>query len=303
MNRGRSSFVFLSFAAIATVACPLAAGCMAEESDGMVSTDESSVGVAALALTVDPDDPPFSHNPFPPTCFWDGGVQQTYRQLATGPLVNFNSVLPAMPVLPAQPAAGDPTEACRYKALKYLAQCALPQGAYAIDPVTGKAHEGHFGLAPLWRTQPLDVVSAEWMTSCLAAHLNNKNVTVSLLFEANRSGYYVDADLESTHPDRDTIAWGNIFFLNAGARPQVHVCYFDEFDAACTAPMSSVINNRMCDQAPGCGVVLRGNCNTACTWGSTGYWGCNLGGSTPNKSTNFRIRLEDFSMYMPYCIP
>lgn len=303
MSRSRFSSVFVGFTTLAAVACPLAVGCMAADENEFVAEESFDVPMTAMTGGGDPDDPPFGHNPFPPTCFWDNGVQSTYRQLALGPLINSTGMFPTMPSLPAQPANVDPTTTCRYKALKYLVQCAMPQGTTVTDPATGRIFEGHFGLAPNWHNQALDMISAEWMTSCLAAHLNNKNVTVSLLFEANRPGYYVDADLESTHPERDTITWGNIFFLNAGTRPQVHVCYFDELDSACTAPMSSIINNRMCDQAPGCGVVLRGNCNTACAWSSTGYWGCNMGGSTPNKSTNFRIRLEDFSMYTPYCIP
>lgn len=301
MSRSRFSGLFVGFTTIAAVACPLAVGCMAADENDFVQEESFDVPMTAMTGGGDPDDPPFGHNPFPPTCFWDNGVQSTYRQLATGPLTNASGVLPAMPVLPPQPAVGDPTAACRYKALKYLVQCALPQGAIATDPVTGKNHEGRFGLAPLWRTQALDMTSAEWVTSCIAEHLNNQNVSVSLLFEANRPGYYMDPDFQSTYSQRDSIVWGNIFYIGTG-RPQVHVCYFDDLDNACTAPMSAVINNRMCDQAPGCGVVLRGNCNTACSWYTNNYWGCNTGLNTPLKSTNFRVRLTDFSMY-DYCNP
>lgn len=300
MSRNRSSFVFLGFAAMATVACPLAAGCMAEESGGMVADDGSKVEIAALALTGDPDDPPTGHNPFPPSCFWDSGVQQTYVQLATGPLTNALGVLPPMPSLPALPAAGDLTKACRNKALKYLIECALPQGAFAIDPVTGKAHEGRFGLAPSWQTQPLDSTTEEWMTSCLAAHLNNKDVSVTLLLEANHSGFYFDSNLKANFPQRDSISWGNIFAPDPSGSPQIHVCYFNELEKECSILPEEAINNRMCDQVPGCGVVLRGNCDAACTWDDYGYWACD---NVAQHSTNFRVRLADFSMYGPSCMP
>src|SRR5690242_4026106 len=97
MSRNRSSFVFLGFAAMATVACPLASGCFVAESDDMASEDSLDVPLTAMSGESDPDPPPVGHNPLFPVCFWNHGTQQTYRDLANAALANTAGQMPSMP--------------------------------------------------------------------------------------------------------------------------------------------------------------------------------------------------------------
>jgi hypothetical protein len=294
MSRGRTSVVFLGFAAIATVACPLAAGCMVEE--GMVTEDESEVGVSALALTGDPEDPPQSSNPFRPACFWNAGVQQTYRELATGPLVvNTLGHLPNMPNMPAQPAGWAGVGSCRPPALKYLIRCALPQNTSVTDPTTGFVYHGHLGIAPGWRTGALSNAAKPWITSCLLQHLNGYGTSVPLLLEGYLSGFYMNPTLQSQYPKRDSIAWGNLFTTVSGPPFVAHVCYFNETYYSCNDVVDAT-TQRICDEEPGCNLEIEGNCTQECTWDASGYWSC-------DGVNSFRSRLKDLDMYGLDCSP
>lgn len=259
----------------------------------MVSEDAFDVPLTAMTAG-DPEDPPESHNPFDPACFWSTGVQKTYRNLATGPLFVTGNSLPNMPNLPSA------SNTCRGDALKYLIRCALPLGDTALDPVTGATYAGLLGLAISWRTQALDTAGQEWMTSCLGAHLNGYMTPAALLLEGKRTGFYFNSTLQQSYDMRDSITWGNIFNTDT---PRMFVCAFDDAANICSgASVPSLVNNRVCDESTWCGLVYMGNCKTACSWSVmgtppnyNGYWTCGT------KQTNLRVRLHDFAMYSPDC--
>lgn len=309
MNRGRSSVMFVGFAAMATVACPLAAGCMADESDGMVSDDGSDVEVAALALTGDPEDPPTGHNPFYPMCFWNHGTQQTYRDLAGSALANAQGQLPNMPYMGMGLNFLNQIT-CREQSLRYLIQCALPQGTSVTDPANNVTYDGHYGIAPEWRTGALSSANKEWMTSCLTQHLNGYATSTALLLEGNRTGFTINT-VPTGYPYYDSITWGNLFTSTTPLDPAgwnthsraaftINVCNFDDLDINCTSAVDA-LDVKVCSSFDEtCGMTYRGNCETACTWKNafgfpSPYWKCD------GKSTSFRERLPTLDMYGSTC--
>ena len=271
------------------------AGCFVAEDDTEVADGAFDFEPVAPASTGDPDEPPVSHNPFDPGCFWSDGVQKTYRDLSKGALTSPQSLLPSMPHLSNTP------NSCRKQALDYLVGCALPFGDSAIDPATGTAHAGRFGLAASWQTGAPDTTSKEWVTSCLAAHLNGYMTPTTLLLEGNHDGLYFNSQLQASYKKRESITWGNIFDTPPNDTPKVYVCHFDDLANACGASTTSAVNHRVCDDSPDCGLIPMGNCNTACSWptsaggSANGYWTC---GST---NTSVRVRLQDFSRYSTDC--
>jgi hypothetical protein len=309
MSRNQSSVVFLGFAAMAAVACPLAAGCMAAENDGSVS-NAFDVPLTAMTGSGDPEDPPESHNPMYPICFWNHGTQQTYRDLAGGALANAQGQLPNMPHMALTSLHPLLRTICRTQSLDYLIRCALPQNTTVTDPASGATYEGHFGIAPEWATGALSSANEEWITSCLVQHLNGYYSTTPLVLEGNRPGFYIGT-VASGYPYFDSIAWGNLFDpsqnstldpagWNTQSRPAfiANVCYFNSLDLNCTSAPAAV-EERVCDSTgDSCGLVDRGRCETTCTWNTrngayspTATWSCD------GKTSNFRERLPTLDMY------
>jgi hypothetical protein len=313
MSRNRSSVVFLGFAAIATVACPLAAGCMGAESDELGAQGSFDVPLTAMTGGGDPDDPPVSHNPLYPICFWNHGTQQTYRDLAQGALANAQGQLPSMPYL-AQGLSLFNQITCKEQSLRYLILCALPQGTSVTNPVNNATFHGHFGIAPEWRTGPLSATNKEWITSCLLQHLNGYNTSTALLLEANRSGFLIGT-VPLGYSWFDSITWGNLFISTTPLDPagwtwnsapafRPQVCYFGDLQQECNSA-EEAIETKLCSaDYNSCGVDIVGRCETECSWNTpnrvyspTAYWTC--GG----KTTSFRERLPSPDMYGLDCNP
>ncbi len=309
MSRGRSSYVFLGFAAMATMACPLAAGCMVGENDEMVSSDGMDVPLAALTGTSDPDDPPVGHNPMFPVCFWNHGTQQTYRDLANGALANLQGELPNMPYL-GQGLHFTIKSTCREQSLRYLVKCALSEGTTLTDPYNGATYQGHHGIATEWRSGPLKLANKEWITSCLLQHLNGYYTTTALLLEGNRSGFTINT-VPSGYPEFDSIMWGDLFSSTTVLNPtgwnpatstpafRASGCYFQDLVADCySAP--EALETKTCSGISCVNVI--GQCETECEWNTsngayspTAYWTC--GG----KTKSFRERLPSLDMYGTDC--
>ncbi|MRG95749.1 hypothetical protein [Polyangium spumosum] len=293
MNDVRSSCMIL------VSACMLATGCGDIGAGGTVGVDAFDVPLEPMTGgDPDPDPPPTGQNPFFPNCFWHHGVQQTYRDLADGPLVNAQGQLPSMPHLPQLGS-----DSCREHALKFLIKCALPQNVTVTDPATNLTYSGWYGVASQWQTQALGSDNRYWMTSCLVQHLNGYKTTTNLLLEGYRPGFYINT-VPSGYPKYDSIVWGNLFDSIAPLEPEDYTprfsrpaftasaCYFDDLMYDCN-DAEAVLDDKLCGTAgTSCGVHVVGPCETACTWWNGGnYWSC--GGTY----LNFRERLPNLDMY------
>jgi hypothetical protein len=203
-----------------------------------------------------------------PTCFWSHGTQKTLRNLANAPLANAAGTMPAMPdVLPL----------C-YDAIQYTVQCALEAGNTVTNPGNGAVYEGAAGLAPKWRTQPLDADGKRWVTACLVQRLNTLGLKVPILLEGNHSSLYENPKQDAKYPFQESSAFGDLFSSTAplnGLAPAftAYVCGEQNFTDVCLNP-SGPLNLRLCDNVGLlCGVQYIGKCGSECVADGP-YWNC-----------------------------
>ncbi|HWN70103.1 MAG TPA: hypothetical protein VNM90_20825 [Haliangium sp.] len=72
--------------------------------------------------------------------------------------------------------------------LRYVAQCALPEGTTLEASYQGTNYQfpGLLGLAPTWETAALTVSSQRMMSACLLAHVNAFDVSVPISLRASQ---------------------------------------------------------------------------------------------------------------------
>jgi len=302
--------VHLLLSAVALIVGIAASGCVGDDASNPFDGEALDVPRETMGLSGDPeDDPPGSLNGYRVPCFWNHGVQATYRQLGAGPLVDSRGYLPSMPNLPAPPLL-NLGESCRDQALHYLAMCALPQGSSVRDPVTGTWHHGWLGLTPNWLTAALTTSEQEWMTSCLMQHVNGLDTDFNILLEGNKSGLYYDSVLQDKYPVRESITWGNLFasttplFNRDGSATsytafQAYVCHRDDLSQdGCY--ITNILDKRICDTTAECDFVDMGDCTTACTQqfgpNLSVYWNC-------GNMKSIQVRVPHYGAYSAFCPP
>jgi hypothetical protein len=217
------------------------------------------------APTLEAMDGPAGTNGMLPLCFWDHSTQSALRTLGTTTLVDSTGKLRSM-ALPI--GCGDVVD--------YVVKCALPHGDSVTDG-GNDTHEGLYGLAPSWKTAPLDTASQRWMTACMLEHLNGLGQHWSIMLTGNHTSLAPIPDQDTTSYDLDeSAAFGNLFTgkwsLLAPAFT-AYVCTEQPLLDTCTLG-STVLSARFCDLAPLCGVKILGQCKNVCQLDSNGSWKC-----------------------------
>lgn len=139
--------------------------------------------------------------------------------------------------------------------LTHMIGCAMSPGTVIKNTVAGFSAEGSLGLAPAWKTVPLDwVYGQRAVTACLLQSLNAFDVPVPV----NMTGYPVPESQEDTSSFdfSDMIAFGNLF----SSTPKVYACYLKPLEKACGANTSVYAKQRICDTSPTCQLTLLGSC-------------------------------------------
>lgn len=132
-------------------------------------------------------------------------------------------------------------------------------------------YSGQLGLAPNWRTRPLNVVEQEWVTACLAARTNWYAQPTRISMRGTNPALATANVEQSQYPVREGAFWGNLF----APVPYVRACY----DPANVGYARS--QGRECSaghvemgEVLECGLIhVVGSCDDACVPGSTaGYY-------------------------------
>lgn len=239
MNRGRSSLVFVGFAAMAAVACPLAAGCMAADGEDITSQDSFDVPMTALTGGGDPDDPPTGPNGDDPE-----GVNEQETQNALYEMSKFALISSVGPNNEPYMRNHPEVSVAGRKFLKSAVRCALTSQYNVTDPVTNELYEGWWGLAPDWRTRPLTETETRWVSACMIQKLNAYGAPVKILLQGNHPAIEHNATLASTYPYIEATAFGNLF-LGSG-NTVMFISWFDQLATACGDP-AAALAKRICD--------------------------------------------------------
>ncbi len=176
-----------------------ALGCMVGPSESGL-TEEDFLGNAELGIAGDPG----TSNHYNLDCFWDHGIQQTFRDLAAGPIVDENGELPEMPYMPEE--ASGTWAVCRATMLELLVDCALNSSAQAIDTFDTRHYPGSRGYASAWTTRGLTTDEKERVTACMLQRLNPHGVVIPILLESPSA-----PNTTTDYPLHESEAWGNLF--------------------------------------------------------------------------------------------
>lgn len=140
----------------------------------------------------------------------------------------------------------------------FAVECALPEGASIDIMVDGQTLtlEGSAGVAPEWADGPCDEACQRWVTSCMAARINNWNVRARIFFRSSdhdEAGTGRDGDEEGGVPERhveEGAFYGNFF----ADPPRIYACRGSGRD-----PLYDVV--RVCSHLDGhCGIIPVGPC-------------------------------------------
>lgn len=257
-----------------------ALGCMVGPSESGL-TEEDFLSNAELGIAGDPG----TSNHFNLDCFWDHGIQQTFRDLAVGPIVDENSEFPEMPYMP-EDASGFWAQ-CRVTMLELLVDCALDSSTLAIDTVGGRNFPGGLGYASAWTTRGLTTDEKEKVTACMLQRLNPYGVVIPILLESPSA-----PNTTTDYPLHESEAWGNLFDSTVTLNPTpdhqppstaafaAYSCKIGEMPTYCddgsivpwnleyTMMRTCYYNNNACHW------ITRGNCTTYCPVVSFSSDGC-----------------------------
>jgi hypothetical protein len=125
----------------------------------------------------------------------------------------------------------------QHDTVRYLVECALPEGHAITKRVEGEAltFEGLVGLAPEWEDGECDEDCQEWVSACLLARTNVSGRAVSIWMRADHPAIGEGASLE--YPTREASFFGNLFADSSAE-------YFCEGNAA--GPLVAQLKGRTC---------------------------------------------------------
>ncbi|HRI65424.1 MAG TPA: hypothetical protein PK156_14345 [Polyangium sp.] len=289
MSRNRSSVMFLGFAAMATMACPLAAGCIAAENDEeMVAANAFALATVAPASTGDPEDPPTGPNGDYPKGVDEEETMEALNKLAAYKLVHAVDGLTNEPYIAKFP---DVSEEGR-KFIRSAVRCALDKWQSVWDPITKEQYKGWWGLARPWVAQPLTETQQRWVSACMIQKLNAYGAPVKILLEGNHPAIEYNPDLASVFPYIEAIAFGNLFLGPDDS--EMYISWFDMLATACGDPAAAMAK-RVCDTTLGaCNVGIFGG-----QWVSSGPDGRYFAFPAYDYTETIAVRLktEDISCY------
>jgi hypothetical protein len=99
----------------------------------------------------------------------------------------------------------------QHDTLRYLVECALPEGHAITKRIDGREHtfEGLVGIAPEWEDDECDEDCQEWVSACLLARTNVSGKEVNIWMRADHPAIGEGSSLE--HPTLEASFFGNLF--------------------------------------------------------------------------------------------
>ncbi|PTL82891.1 hypothetical protein [Vitiosangium sp. GDMCC 1.1324] len=263
------------------------AGCGSTEEGLEQGLQRAPVEQAALK---DDRAPPKGLNGTSPSCFWANGTQQALRTLGGIALDQGAGFLSSIPL-------SQVSQSCR-SVLRSAVECALTREQSVRDPVTGELYTGWWGLAPSWLGNVLDTQGRRYVTACMVQRLNYYGTSVPILFEGLHSAIARNPAYDSEYPIEESTVFGDLFSSTTpllGLLPafNVYVCWESLLPQSCgLLGLPLLLEKRICDDVPLCGVVTLGPCALSCVQNGP-YWKCGSDLlSPPTWTETVRVKLE-----------
>ncbi|WP_309887719.1 hypothetical protein [Archangium sp.] len=240
------------------------AGCGGIEEDARFAT------VGQAETTEDDRDPPKGLNGTSPACFWAHGTQQALRSLGQAALDQGAGFLPDIPL-------SQVSESCRH-VLRSAVECALTPDQSVVDAVTGELYTGWWGLAPSWSSNVLETQGRRYVTACMVQRLNYYGASVPILLEGPSSPIARTASFDAQYAIEESTVFGDLFSSTTpllGLLPafNVYVCWESLLPQSCGLWGLPLLEKRICDDVPLCGLVTLGPCALSCVENGP-YWKC-----------------------------
>ncbi|PTL79567.1 hypothetical protein DAT35_32655 [Vitiosangium sp. GDMCC 1.1324] len=235
--------------------------------------------------------PPNGANGTRPSCFWAQGAQQTLRALGGAALDQGRGFLKSISLgmVPAD---------CR-EVLRSAVECALTREQSVTDPVTGERYTGWWGLAPSWLGDALDVDGRRYVTACMVQRLNYYGTTVPILLEGPHPAISRNPTYGPQYAIQESTVFGDLFsspipLLGILPAFSVFVCWESLLPQSCGLLGLPLLEKRICDDAPLCGLVPIGPCGLMCQQNGP-YWQCKPDLLAPAWTQTVRVKLETSS--------
>ncbi|WNG25442.1 hypothetical protein F0U62_16550 [Cystobacter fuscus] len=232
--------------------------------------------------------PPNGLNGTSPSCFWAHGTQHALRSMGSAALDQGAGDLPSVPLSLV-------SESCRH-VLRSAVECALTPEQSVRDPVTGALYTGWWGLAPSWLGDVLDTAGRRYVTACMVQRLNFYGASVPILFEGDHPSIRHSTTYAPQYPIEESTVFGDLFSSSTpllGLLPafNVFVCWESLLPQSCGLLGLPLLGQRICDDAPLCGLLPVGPCALSCE-GSGPYWKCRPYLLAPLWTETVRVKLE-----------
>jgi hypothetical protein len=260
-------------------------GCGTWEAD----LEQSSPQVMLEQAINDERPPPNGANGTRPSCFWAPGSQQALRTLGAAALDQGGGFLESIPF-------SQVSLDCR-EVLRSAVECALTPAQSVSDPVTGELYTGWWGLAPSWRDEALDVDGRRYVTGCMVQRLNYSGTSVPILLEGSHPAISEHLTYGPQYPIAESTVFGDLFSSTnplSGLLPafNAYVCWESLLPQSCgLLGLPLLFENRICDDAPLCGLMTIGPCALSCVQNGP-YWSCRPNLLAPEWTQTVRVKLE-----------
>lgn len=190
--------------------------------------------------------------------------------------------------------SGD-TESCRH-VLRSAVECALTPDQSVVDPVTGELYTGWWGLAPSWSSNVLETQGRRYVTACMVQRLNYYGASVPILLEGPSSPIARNASFDARYVLEESTVFGDLFSSTTpllGLLPafNVYVCWESLLPQSCGLLGLPLLEKRICDDVPLCGLVTLGPCALSCVEDGP-YWKCQPGPHDSWWTETVRVKLE-----------
>ncbi len=169
------------------------------------------------------------------------------------------------------------TDPDRLDTVRYLVECALPEGHVVTKTVDGQLLEleGMLGLAPEWEDDACDEDCQEWVSACLLARTNVGGHTVHVWMRADHPAIGEGTNL--LYPSYEASFFGNLFVDPESQ----HYC-----QGTVVGPLLAQLHGRTCSNLLGqpCDFTQYSLCElqTRCTYSLPAVLGLGLADSPKN---------------------
>jgi hypothetical protein len=134
------------------------------------------------------------------------------------------------------------------------------------------------------------------VTGCLVERLNASGTSVPILLEGPNPAIAQDPELEAVYSIPESTAFGDLFSSTnplSGLVPafSAYVCWEDMLPQSRGTLGLPLLEQRICDDAPLCGLVTLGPCSLVCTDNGP-YRACSPSLLSPAWTQTVRVRLQ-----------